>query len=118
VCARAVRPGTFAGQALKGYRQEEAVDPASNTETYVAVRLHVDTWRWSGVPFYLRTGKRLPKRLTEVAIQFRSPPMAMFAEAEQIPDAVNQLVLRVQPDEESRCRSRPRCRGCECAFGR
>ena len=92
-------PGTFAGRPIRGYRQEEAVDPNSRTETYVAVRLCVDTWRWSGVPFYLRTGKCLPKRLTEVAIQFRSPPMAMFAEVEQIPDAANQLVLRVQPDE-------------------
>ncbi len=92
-------PGTFAGQQLKGYRQEEAVDPASSTATYVAVRLHIDTWRWSGVPFYLRTGKRMPKRLTEVAIQFRSPPMAMFAEVDQIADAFNQLVLRIQPDE-------------------
>ncbi|GEM_PF-706 len=92
-------PGSFAGNPLKGYCQEEAVEPASSTETFVALRLHIDTWRWSGVPFYLRTGKRLPKRLTEVAIQFRSPPMAMFAEAEQLPQAPNQLVLRVQPDE-------------------
>ncbi|HSW46023.1 MAG TPA: glucose-6-phosphate dehydrogenase [Phycisphaerae bacterium] len=92
-------PGTFAGQPLKGYRQEEAVDPNSTTETFVAVRLHVDTWRWSGVPFHLRTGKCLPKRLTEVAIRFRSPPMAMFAEMEEVPSTVNQLVLRVQPDE-------------------
>ncbi len=92
-------PGSFAGQTLRGYRQEEMVDPDSNSETYVAARLFIDTWRWSGVPFYLRTGKRLPKRLTEVAIQFRSPPMAMFAEIEQMPNAANQLVLRVQPDE-------------------
>ena len=92
-------PGSFAGKPITGYRQEQAVNPNSKTETYLAVRLHIDTWRWSGVPFYLRTGKRLPKRLTEVAIQFRSPPQAMFAGDEEIPDAVNQLVLRVQPDE-------------------
>jgi len=92
-------PGTFARQPMKGYRQEEEVAADSRTETYAALRLYVDTWRWSGVPFYLRTGKRLPKRLTEIAIQFRSPPKAMFASAEQLPQAPNQLVLRVQPDE-------------------
>jgi glucose-6-phosphate 1-dehydrogenase len=84
---------------MKGYRQEEGVDPNSTTETYVALRLYIDTWRWSGIPFYLRHGKRLPKRLTEIAIQFRSPPMAMFRGAEQVPDEPNMLVLRVQPDE-------------------
>jgi len=92
-------PGSFAGQHLKGYRQEEGVADDSAIETYVALRLFIDTWRWSGVPFYLRTGKRLPKRLTEVAILFRSPPMAMFAGSEEIPQAVNELVLRIQPDE-------------------
>jgi glucose-6-phosphate 1-dehydrogenase len=92
-------PGAFAGQPLPGYRQEEAVDPNSNTESYLALRLYVDTWRWSGVPFYLRTGKRLPKRVSEVAVQFKSPPMALFAEMEQPPEGRNQLVLRVQPDE-------------------
>jgi glucose-6-phosphate 1-dehydrogenase len=92
-------PGTFAGQRVPGYREEEGVDEHSTTETYLAMRLHVETWRWSGVPFYLRTGKRLPKRLTEIAIQFRRPPMAIFSEMETIPEASNQLVLRVQPDE-------------------
>ncbi len=92
-------PGSFAGQAIKGYRQEEGVDPNSMADTYLALRLFIDTWRWSGVPFYLRTGKRLPKRLTEIAIQFRQPPMAMFRHMEQMPAGRNQLVLRVQPDE-------------------
>ncbi len=92
-------PGSFAGNTMKGYRQEEGVAADSKTETFVALRLFIDTWRWSGVPFYLRHGKRLPKRLTEIAIQFRSPPMALFKDAEQVPDEPNMLVLRVQPDE-------------------
>ncbi len=92
-------PGTFAGRPLKGYRQEEDVAEDSPVETYAAIRLFIDTWRWSGVPFYLRTGKRMPKRLTEVAVLFRSPPMAMFAGTEEIPEAVNELVLRIQPNE-------------------
>lgn len=102
-CSACVRgqygAGTSLGNVVKAYRDEEGVDPASNTETFVGVRLFVDTWRWSGVPFYLRTGKRLAKRLTEVAIQFRQPPMAMFGGAEAIPHQRNQLILRVQPDE-------------------
>jgi glucose-6-phosphate 1-dehydrogenase len=92
-------PGTFAGQPLPGYRQEEQVDPDSSTETYLALKLYIETWRWSGVPFFLRTGKRLPKRVTEIAVQFRQPPMELFREVELIPEAANQLVLRVQPDE-------------------
>jgi len=92
-------PGSFAGRPIPGYRQEEGVDPNSNTETYVAIRAFIETWRWSDVPFYLRTGKRLPKRITEVAILFRCPPMAMFAEVEEMPQAVNELILRIQPDE-------------------
>ena len=91
--------GSFAGQPIRGYREEEGVATDSTTETFVALRVHVDTWRWSGVPFFLRTGKRLPKRLTEIAIQFRRPPMTMFRHAEMLPDVPNQLVLRVQPDE-------------------
>jgi len=92
-------PGSYAGNRMKGYRQEDLVDPQSNTETFIALRLYIDTWRWSGVPFYLRTGKRLPKRATEIAIQFRSPPMAMFGKDVQYTTAMNQMVIRVQPDE-------------------
>jgi glucose-6-phosphate 1-dehydrogenase len=91
--------GEFAGQPIKAYREEYGVAPDSVTETFVGVRLFIETWRWSGVPFYLRTGKRLPKRLTEVAIQFRQPPMMMFGDAEAVPNQRTQLVLRVQPDE-------------------
>ncbi|MHC4796646.1 MAG: glucose-6-phosphate dehydrogenase, partial [Planctomycetota bacterium] len=92
-------PGTFAGNNITGYRQAQGVNPDSNTETYLALKLHIDNWRWANVPFYLRTGKRLAKRVTEIAIQFRSPPMTMFGQDAQYTPAKNQLVLRVQPDE-------------------
>ncbi len=75
------------------------MDPASKTETYAAVRLNLDNWRWAGVPFYLRTGKRLPKRTTEIAIQFRRPPLEIFRRASQASVAPNLLVVNVQPDE-------------------
>ena len=66
------------GRRSSGYREEAEVAPDSRTETYVAMRVFVDTWRWAGVPFYLRTGKRLAKRVTEIAIQFKRPPLAIF----------------------------------------
>ena len=81
-----------------GYREEPEVDPDSETETYVAARLEIDDWRWAGVPFYLRTGKRLPKRATEIAIQFRPVPHRLFVESATDPDP-NLLALRIQPDE-------------------
>jgi glucose-6-phosphate 1-dehydrogenase len=91
-------PGWVAGEPVPGYRQEPEVDPESETETYVAARLHVDDWRWAGVPFYLRAGKRLPKRATEIAIQFKEVPHALFKESSADPEA-NLLALRIQPDE-------------------
>jgi glucose-6-phosphate 1-dehydrogenase len=91
-------PGWVAGEPVKGYREEVEVDPHSETETFVAARLLVDDWRWSGVPFYLRTGKRLPKRATEIAIQFREVPHRLFASAESDPEP-NLLAIRIQPDE-------------------
>jgi glucose-6-phosphate 1-dehydrogenase len=91
-------PGWVGGQPAKGYREEKEVDPLSETETYVAARLEVDDWRWSGVPFYLRTGKRLAKRATEIAIQFRDVPHRLFAESSTDPQP-NLLAIRVQPDE-------------------
>jgi glucose-6-phosphate 1-dehydrogenase len=91
-------PGWVAGQAVVGYRQEAEVDAQSETETYLALRLKVDDWRWSGVPFYLRTGKRLPKRATEIAIQFREVPHRLFAETATDPQP-NLLAIRIQPDE-------------------
>ena len=80
--------GWLAGTEVPGYREEEGVDPAFDTETYVALRLHLDSWRWAGVPFYIRTGKRLPKRTTEIAIQFRKPPLHIFKRVSPTPICV------------------------------
>jgi glucose-6-phosphate 1-dehydrogenase len=91
-------PGWTAGQPVKGFRQEKEVDSESETETFVAARFEVDDWRWSGVPFYLRTGKRLAKRATEIAIQFRDVPHRLFEGASTDPQP-NLLAIRVQPDE-------------------
>jgi glucose-6-phosphate 1-dehydrogenase len=91
-------PGWVAAQPVKGYRNEPDVDPESETETYVAVRFEVDDWRWSGVPFYLRAGKRLPKRATEIAIQFKDVPHRLFRDSHSDPDP-NLLAIRIQPDE-------------------
>jgi glucose-6-phosphate 1-dehydrogenase len=78
---------------------EKGVSAQSKTETYVAVRVQLDNWRWAGVPFYLRTGKRLPKRTTEISIQFRRPPLEIFRRASQTPVAPDLLIVNVQPDE-------------------
>ncbi len=91
-------PGWVAGQPVVGYRQEANVDPQSETETFVATRLFIDDWRWSGVPFYLRTGKRLPKRATEIAIQFKGVPHRLFEHTASDPQP-NLLAIRIQPDE-------------------
>jgi glucose-6-phosphate 1-dehydrogenase len=93
------RSGWVQGAEVQGYRDEEGVDPHSQTETYLAMRLRADNWRWAGVPIYVRTGKYLPKRVTEVAMEFNRVPHLPFAmsQAEGLePDA---LVLRIQPDE-------------------
>jgi glucose-6-phosphate 1-dehydrogenase len=82
-----------------GYLDEKNVDPRSATETFVALRLLVDNWRWAGVPFYLRTGKRLTKRLTEIAVQFRKPPFMLFRETSITDLNPNVLTIRIQPDE-------------------
>jgi glucose-6-phosphate 1-dehydrogenase len=91
--------GWSEGVAVPAYRQEPDVNPNSQTETYVAMKLEVDNWRWSGVPIYIRTGKRLPKRLTEVALQFQKVPHLAFAADESRDLRPNTLVLRIQPDE-------------------
>jgi glucose-6-phosphate 1-dehydrogenase len=91
--------GWVTGTEVPGYRQEEGVDSHSATETYVALRAYLDSWRWAGVPFYLRTGKRLPKRTTEIAIQFRRPPLHIFKRISPTPIAPNLLIVNVQPDE-------------------
>jgi len=91
--------GGTADDLMPGYREEVGVNPLSRTETYAALRLDVDNWRWAGVPFYVRTGKRLPKRVTEVALQFQRPPhlpIPANQASELAPDA---LILRIQPDE-------------------
>ena len=89
-------PGTVNGKKLAGYRDEPGVNPNSRTETFVAMKVLIDNWRWAGVPFYLRTGKRLAKRTTEIMIQFRCAPHIVFREREVEP---NRLVLNIQPDE-------------------
>ncbi|GIX22080.1 MAG: glucose-6-phosphate 1-dehydrogenase [Gammaproteobacteria bacterium] len=94
--------GVADGQAVPGYLEEEGVAPDSRTETFVALRAHVDNWRWAGVPFYLRTGKRLPRRQTEVYIQFRAVPHSIFASAGAPPLEPNKLIVRLQPEETIR----------------
>jgi glucose-6-phosphate 1-dehydrogenase len=91
--------GWVEGEPVIGYRQEEGVSPYSTTETYMAMRLKVDNWRWAGVPIYVRTGKRLPKRVTEVAMTFHRVPHLPFSAGEARGLEPNALVLRVQPDE-------------------
>jgi glucose-6-phosphate 1-dehydrogenase len=93
------RDGWVAGAPVPAYRCEPGVDPASTTETFVALKLHLDSWRWAGVPFYIRTGKRLPKRTTEIAIQFRRPPLQIFKRVNASSVAPNLLIVNVQPDE-------------------
>src|SRR6185312_4240800 len=72
--------GYIAGQHVPGFREEPDVDPNARTETYAATTFFVDNWRWAGVPFYIRTGKRMPKRVTEIGIQFKSPPFGLFSQ--------------------------------------
>jgi glucose-6-phosphate 1-dehydrogenase len=91
--------GLINGQPVKGYRQEEHVAPDSNMESFVALRCFIENWRWAGVPFYLRTGKRLPKRASEIAIQFNSVPRILFNSGPRTPLAPNLLTIRIQPDE-------------------
>lgn len=91
-------PGFINGEEVKGYRQEKNVAPHSYVETFAALRLMIDNWRWHGVPFYLRAGKRLPKRSTEIAITFKAPPAILFQRQGNGNDP-NVLVVRIQPDE-------------------
>jgi len=86
------------GKKVAGYREEKGVNPDSKTETYVALRLFIDNWRWGGVPFYIRTGKRLPTRVTEVVIHFKPTPHYLFTRNNML-DGCNNLVIRIQPDE-------------------
>jgi glucose-6-phosphate 1-dehydrogenase len=94
-------PGWVNGSEVPGYRQEPDVDPSSATETYAALKLYVDNWRWAEVPFYLRTGKRLPKQTTEVAIHFKRAPLLLFRDMVADAGALepNVLAIRIQPNE-------------------
>ena len=91
--------GWVEGERVPSYRDEPEVAPDSDTETYVALKLAIDSWRWAGVPFYIRTGKALPSRVTEIAVQFRRAPLALFARAGAPQIDPNVLAIRVQPDE-------------------
>src|SRR5947208_5691230 len=90
--------GAVGGKPVVGYREEEKVNPNSETETYVALRMLVDNWRWSGVPIYVRVGKRLPKSATEISVHFKRAPMVLFNRDSTTLDQ-NVLVIRIQPDE-------------------
>ncbi|WP_447972546.1 glucose-6-phosphate dehydrogenase [Nitrospira sp. Kam-Ns4a] len=92
-------PGKIRGMEVRGYRSEPGVRADSVTETYVALKLFLDNWRWAGVPFYLRTGKALPKRSTEVAVQFKDIPRILFNADPAAAQAPNLLTLRIQPEE-------------------
>jgi len=92
-------PGRVNSKEGVGYRQEPNVQPDSSTETFAAVKLELDNWRWAGVPFYLRTGKRLPQRGSQISIQFRDAPLHLFACTPMEPCEPNLLTLRLQPDE-------------------
>jgi glucose-6-phosphate 1-dehydrogenase len=91
--------GKSGGTQVKAYLEEAAVDPAGNTETYVAVKVLVETWRWAGVPFYLRTGKALSARDTEIVIQFRAPALRLFRDCSMAEIRPNRLVFQIQPNE-------------------
>ena len=96
--------GSREGETLKGYRQEESIDPQSSTETFVALKLSIDNWRWAGVPFYLRTGKRLREKVSEIAVTFKHPPLHLFRELVDSDGAPpkpqsNVLSMRIQPNE-------------------
>ncbi|HPR30621.1 MAG TPA: glucose-6-phosphate dehydrogenase [Prolixibacteraceae bacterium] len=87
------------GEVVKGYREEVGVNTDSRTETFAALKLHIDNWRWSGIPFYLRTGKKMPARVTEIVIHFRPTPHHLFDSVPGTASIPNQLIIRIQPDE-------------------
>ncbi len=93
---RPLTPSTIVRGQFAGYRELDGVDPASNTETYVAMRMQVETWRWAGVPFYIRAGKRLPTTATEVLVELKRPPREVFAD--DVPGHPNHVIFRLGPD--------------------
>jgi glucose-6-phosphate 1-dehydrogenase len=92
-------PGEIDGKSVPGYREEPNVSPQSNVETYVALKLQIENWRWAGVPFYIRTGKRLRRRKSQIAIRFKEAPCPLFRDTPVRDPAPNWLLLRIQPDE-------------------
>jgi glucose-6-phosphate 1-dehydrogenase len=109
--------GAHEGEAVPGYREEPTVPADSSTETYVAMRLFLDNWRWADVPSYLRTGKRLARRVSEIAIRFKSPPLLLFRDicADQV--VPNTLIVRIQPDEGIALRFQAKVPGPELGVG-
>jgi len=110
-------PGTQGGSPVRGYRSEPKVQPASATETYLALRLSIDNWRFAGVPFYLRTGKRLPARVSEIAIQFNRPPLHLYQAAGAGAAEPNLLLVRIQPNEGISLRFQAKVPGGEVRLG-
>jgi glucose-6-phosphate 1-dehydrogenase len=102
-CANVIRAQYTAGSvgngAVPGYREENGVPTGSSTETFVSMRLDLDTWRWKGVPFYLRTGKRMPRRLSQIVVHFRDVPVSLFTSMGSGIDTPDVLVITIQPDE-------------------
>ena len=91
--------GMIEGKKSFAYRDEPNVSPTSSVETFAAIKLAVDNWRWAGVPFYLRSGKRMPKRSTEIVVRFKSPPISLFTDGESDPLGPNRLIMHIQPQE-------------------
>ncbi len=109
-------PGSINNIPVVGYRQESGADPSSNTETYVAMQLEIDNWRWSGVPFYLRTGKRLSKAVTEVVITFRQPPARLFQGDNDNEQGYNRLIFNLKPDQGIRLSFNAKAPGLKTSF--
>lgn len=99
VCRAQYATGMMGGKMAKGYLEESGINPQSGTETYAAMRLAINNWRWQGVPFYIRSGKRMARRVSEIAIQFKRPPGTLFAESDKFNLAANTLAFQIQPDE-------------------
>ncbi len=91
--------GLVNGEPVKGYMEEEGIPDDSTTETYAAMRLSINNWRWKGVPFYIRSGKRMARRASEIAVQFKRPPGILFSEGSKFDVAANTMVISIQPDE-------------------
>src|SRR5512140_1289785 len=92
-------PGVIDGKPVPAYREEKGVSPTSRTETFVALEFHVNNWRWAGVPFYVRSGKRLPRRFTEIRIHFKRTPQALFARTPDEEIDPNIVTFTIQPNE-------------------